>query len=123
MGYQLLGVRVPLLDEVYVRPMALVGRIGVIQHQKANWPSLLSINLDAHNLSQASTNKLNRCPWNLAAFVEVDGTELQTEDLLSPLFVVQAADPDLRAVRKLKVPHLIVPLGYNTRETDLHDLR
>lgn len=54
-------------------------------------------------LCEPGHGRFDRPPRDLAALVEVEGDVLGTQDLLDPLLVVEAGDPDLRAVRQFKV--------------------
>lgn len=53
-----------------------------------------------HELREAGHSRFDAAPWDLARLVEVEGHIFLAQNLLHPLLVVEARDPDLRAIRQ-----------------------
>lgn len=73
-------------------------------------------------LREAGHGCLDRAPWYLRGLVEVQRGVLGTEDLLDALLVVEAADPDLRAVRQLDIVVCLVKPNAQSWEAELEHL-
>ena len=73
-------------------------------------------------LRQTGHGNFDRSPRNLAALVEVEGAIFRAKDLLDPLLVVQARDPDLRPVRQLNIEIRLVEADAQGGETQFQHL-
>lgn len=65
---------------------------------------------------------LDRPPGDLGGLVEIQGRELLPQHLLDALLIIQAADPDLRAVGQLDVEIRPVPRHAQRGEAQLQHL-
>lgn len=73
-------------------------------------------------LRKARHGRFDRPPRDLGGLVEVEGDVLGAEDLLDPLLVVEASNPDLRAVRQFEVEVRFVETRAQRREAQLQHL-
>lgn len=72
-----------------------------------------------HLLREARHRRFDAAPWDLARLVEVEGHIFLAQNLLDPLLVVEARDPDLRAVGQLDVEIGLVEADPQRREAEL----
>jgi hypothetical protein len=74
-------------------------------------------------LSESRAQHDDRAVGNLTALARVYGGVLLAEDLLGAIALVEAAEPELRAVRQLLEAVHAMRLGLDPRKTLAHDLR
>src|SRR5262245_34563661 len=107
-------IRIDLVDEEAMQPGASARRVGVVER-------LLRHALD--HLGEPGYSDLPRTPGDLTALIEVEPGVTLAQHLLDAVGLVQAAEPQLRAVGEPGYPQLLVELPFGAGEVGGHHRR